>query len=383
MTSPVNSSNLLKYAVPQIEIGEYVAAVEGSPQYNVGANTQSRFLKSGTYYDITQYPKLYEKIGLGIDLDTWIPRTVSPATTSAIYTMYYSNGLYLAGGFGGLLYTSTDTITWTSRTSGITSSIYSIFYGNGLYVYGAAAGIRTSTDAITWTARTINNTTDIRGITYGNGLFVYVDNGGGVGTSTDGITWTSRIATPSSQLLSVTYGNGLFVLGGTGGVLFTTTNGTSISPPTTLSIAQTIISLAYGNGLYIASVFSSNIFTSTDAITWTARTTAEAYGSAVYGNGVYLVSGGKLVNGGFTGPSTSENGLVWTSRRLSAIASPGAICYGNGICALGTSIGEIYSTPVPEANKSFIPTKSTAAITSYSNTWPTSTGKLVYYVRAK
>jgi hypothetical protein len=51
------------------------------------------------------------------------------------------DGLYVYGGNGGVLGTSTDAITWTRRTPGTTSSIRALTYDNGLYVYGGVGGV--------------------------------------------------------------------------------------------------------------------------------------------------------------------------------------------------------------------------------------------------
>ena len=106
---------------------------------------------------------------------------------------------------------------WTTRTSGTTSIIYSLTYGNGIYVYGGWGGVlATSTDGTTWTAQASGSSTYIFALTYGNGLFVYVGSTGASGTSTNAITWTSLTAPTSNALNAVTYGNGLYVYGGYG-----------------------------------------------------------------------------------------------------------------------------------------------------------------------
>jgi len=50
--------------------------------------------------------------------------------------MFYFNNLYFYVGDFGLMGTSTDAITWTSRMSGTSTAIYALTYGNGLYVTG-------------------------------------------------------------------------------------------------------------------------------------------------------------------------------------------------------------------------------------------------------
>jgi hypothetical protein len=55
---------------------------------------------------------------------------------------------------------------------------------------GEAGQLRTSTDAITWVTRTSTfGTTAIEFVAFGGGLFVAVGGGATVRSSSDGITW--------------------------------------------------------------------------------------------------------------------------------------------------------------------------------------------------
>lgn len=91
------------------------------------------------------------------------------------------NSLFIIGGTGGMVATSPDGITWTTRTPAIgAGTVFGASYGAGLYVvvgsitgaftYGA---IFTSPDLVTWTQRTSTTFDDvspskfIQGITYG------------------------------------------------------------------------------------------------------------------------------------------------------------------------------------------------------------------------
>ena len=66
-----------------------------------------------------------------------------------------SSGLFIAVGMSGVILTSSDGTTWTSRTSGSSHSMWNIFYGNSTFVaVGNSGTILTSSDGITWTSRT-------------------------------------------------------------------------------------------------------------------------------------------------------------------------------------------------------------------------------------
>ena len=65
----------------------------------------------------------------------------------------YVNRTFVAVGRGGLILTSADGTTWTSRTTYTSNDLYDVTYGNSKFVavglYGTTV---TSSDGITWTA---------------------------------------------------------------------------------------------------------------------------------------------------------------------------------------------------------------------------------------
>jgi hypothetical protein len=70
---------------------------------------------------------------------------------------------------------------------------------------GDIGTILTSSDAITWTSRTSGTSNKLRGITYGNSPLVAVGKSGTILTSYDATTWTSRISGTSEHLRRVTF----------------------------------------------------------------------------------------------------------------------------------------------------------------------------------
>ena len=68
------------------------------------------------------------------------------------------SGLFVATGQSATILTSTDGISWTSRTSGIseTNSIWETSYGNSTFaVVGDNGTILTSADGTSWTSRNV------------------------------------------------------------------------------------------------------------------------------------------------------------------------------------------------------------------------------------
>ena len=136
-------------------------------------------VKDDAIYLQADYPELFSQLGL-VMAKAALKVHNSPQVYNEIRTICYGNGLFVYGGDSGVVETSTDGITWDTRTSGTTSTIYALTYGNGLFVYGSYGGpnayIGTSTDGITWQTNKIgvstNLSTQVSTITYGNGLFV-------------------------------------------------------------------------------------------------------------------------------------------------------------------------------------------------------------------
>jgi len=140
---------------------------------------------------------------------TWTQRLTANVDNNSFTKIEYNgSNLWVAVGSGGLLYSSTDGKTWTSRTSQFgADGIQDVAYGNGLWVaVGSAGKISTSSDGTTWTARTANmGTNTINAVTYANSLWVAVGNGGGT-TNTGGITYSTNGTTWTRKSQSLTVG---------------------------------------------------------------------------------------------------------------------------------------------------------------------------------
>ena len=97
---------------------------------------------------------------------------------SYIYSLYYGNGKYIAGGNSGKMTYSIDGVNWNEVADSAfgSSYMYSICYGNGKYVASGMNGrVIYSTDGINWTAvmnSTFGSPSYIYSICYGNGIYV-------------------------------------------------------------------------------------------------------------------------------------------------------------------------------------------------------------------
>jgi len=173
------------------------------------------------------------------------------------------------------------TSNWTAGSALPASTFADLSYGNGIYVaVGGTASAASSTDAVTWVTRTIPTlgAGTYSAVTYGNGYFVAISTGNLVtAISTNGIAWSAGGNLPSNTTwTSVTYGNGRFVAVASGGrvTAFSIDNGTTwYSYSVGLPVSATWSTIKYGQGLFFAvAQATTSAATSPDGINWTLRT---------------------------------------------------------------------------------------------------------------
>lgn len=281
---------------------------------------------------------------------TWTVITGNPTKTpvnisTTLDRFGYMNGEYVfvSGDLNSSsvreVFDSTDLVTWT-KNSMQTGGVNTIFYGNGVYVAGGASGaLQTSTNLVTWTTRTSGfGTTTIQAGTYGATTYVLVGANGVMTTSTNATTWTTRTSTFGTSTINlVRYLNNLFIACGNGGTISTSTNATTWTTRTS-GVTTALRGLAYGASRYIVVGNSNVIRSSTDAVTWSAVTNPAgitdsgfAWYDASFNNDIFLVSGfytDSTTQGLGALYLTSTNGTTWTSRRNDKIAWYGTYSTG-------------------------------------------------------
>ena len=245
---------------------------------------------------------------------------------------------------------------------------------NNLWVaVGYSGQLRTSTDARTWVTQNSNfGNTSIISVAYGNNLWVAGGWDGQLRTSTDAITWVTRNSNFGiTNINSVAYGNNLWVAAGWTGQLRTSTNAITWTTRTSNFGNSHINSVAYSNNLWVAVGQNGQLRTSTDTITWVTRITQITFTiqAVGYGNGLWAI--GSTIGGRV---NTSTDTINWATR-VSGI--PGAIfriVYGNGLWVIsnqhdGPSISDrIFST-------------STDGITWTTRIWTTNTANFGFSSR--
>lgn len=250
----------------------------------------------------------------------WVLRTTGFNATA--WVLGYGNGLYAMGGTSGTLSTSTDTVTWTLRTSGFgTNGIQGYTYGNNTHIlYGANGNIRASTNGIFWTARTSSTVNSLGnagntypGSIYANNLHITTGANGAFLISTDSIIWTLRTTGFGTTTgWATAYGNSLYLLSSGSGLLRTSTDNITWTLRTT-GTTSGVNSIQYLSPNYYYFTNGGTIFSSTDSIVWVSRASGL---SALYTS---AVSDNSFVTGGASGSIYSSiDGILWISRTSGA-----------------------------------------------------------------
>jgi len=179
---------------------------------------------NGKYVLIGTTPTDY--MATSTDLVTWEETDKQPIRLM----LKKDNNIYGLHSTSSNILDMTNIPLWIKRTSPVvTRTPTSFIYGNNEYVYAGNTGMLvTSTDAVTWTSRSSNTTDNILSLIYDNtnSVYSYVDSGRRFRTSTDLTTWTDRIGNIASTVTVAngTYLNNKTIYGTQGGTIFTAAN---------------------------------------------------------------------------------------------------------------------------------------------------------------
>ncbi len=233
------------------------------------AYTPVTTLTTNTYVAVGQAGSIFSSS----DALTWTARTSN--VTANLRTVVFTGPQFVAVGDGGTIVTSADGITWTTQTSGTASNLYGLsLSGSFVVAVGANGTILTSTDGgTTWTAQTSGTTADLYGVAVSTtSIFVVVGAQGTLLSSTNGTTWTVGNSQTTLDLRSVAWGTsnlvGTFVAVGAAGVLVTSTDGTTWTVQTPIA-TNTMNAIVFGSQ-WVTVGTGGAIFTSTNGITWQA-----------------------------------------------------------------------------------------------------------------
>lgn len=147
--------------------------------------------------------------------------TATTPTTNDLQGVVLHQGLWVVGGAGGTVLTSTDGTNWSAQTSGTTAFLSGAAAMNGLWVLTGDRGtILTSANGTNWFAQTSGTTNWVYRVRAVNGRLVAVGEGGVILTSTNGTNWTSLASGTTRLLHAVDYlGDSYYAVGAQGTVL--------------------------------------------------------------------------------------------------------------------------------------------------------------------
>lgn len=214
------------------------------------------------------------------------------------YDVSYGQGLFVAVGLGGAIYSSPDAITWTARTAPTLPNFSDIAFANGTFVAvgsltgGSSTPVCISSDGITWSTPATPITLSVTGVAYGNGIWVVVGNKRSWTSSDNGNTWVTHTGINDLEFVQgVSFGNGVFSAVTAIGLICISTDGvtwTTVIP----SYVGGFLDVSFGNQVFVALAGNGAVYTSPDAINWTLTRAADGrtWSTITYGNGVFVAA---------------------------------------------------------------------------------------------
>jgi Cep192 domain 4 len=275
-------------------------------------------------------------------LDHWQLKAPFPQWPSI--RISYGNGIFVAMGEPGALYTSPDGETWTWGSSGTSQSLRDVSYGGGTFVaVGEEGTILSSPDGVIWTGCNSGTGYHLNGVSYGEGIFVAVGDEGAILASSDGLTWSARDSGTHQGINKIAFGKGIFVAAGRNGTLLASNDGAVWTPQSSGTHGH-LDGIAYGKDTFVA--VGEAILTSSDGKVWAekkARGSHRIFGVA-YGGGLFAAVAD---NGGIL---TSSDASEWTARDTGTHLTLFAIAHGKErFLASGERGILLLSEPLPSA----------------------------------
>lgn len=230
----------------------------------------------------------------------------------------------------------------------IVEHMNAVTYGNGIYVaVGVAGTIYSSADATVWTRRETAVLADLHAVAWTGSVFCVVGNNGALVTSPDGVSWTVQNSGTTLNLASVAAGGGKVVVGADGGRLLTSTDASLWNAVMGSPVIERISGLIYAGSRFVAVTEGGDILTSPEAVTWT-RQLSPATGAL---SGVAYNSGTIVAVGADGVVLSSADGSTWITRRsgeperLWSVTANGSgfVAVGTGGMTLASSDGLVWS----------------------------------------
>ena len=154
---------------------------------------------------------------------TW--KVNHPSSSPSLFGIANGKDLFVAVGKNGAIFTSLDMANWTKQTSGTKEDLHGVAYGGNLFVaVGKNGAILISPDGVNWQGGTSKRPKSLHAVTYSedHSAFVAVGQDGTVLASSDGITWEELYSEAGEMLYGVACGEGRCVAVGDGIILTST-----------------------------------------------------------------------------------------------------------------------------------------------------------------
>lgn len=260
----------------------------------------------------------------------------------------FGAGTYL--GYAGIgntataFYSTNGGAVWSSTTMPA-AAYWGAFTGNGMAMVAVAGFTQASTVAaystnggVNWTPALMPVSALWNSVSWNSaaGLFVAVGSGY-VATSPTGAVWTLQNPVQADSYSTSVSANGITIISSSQPrtTYLTTVNGTAFVQRTGYGALWG--SASYGNGVYLATTgFGSNVAsTSVDGLSWSASALPAAanWVASAFGNGVFVA----IADNGTTAASSAD-AVSWTPQTLPANARWAALTYGTNFVAVAGTL---------------------------------------------
>lgn len=269
---------------------------------------------TGCYYVAVGHSKIVSSP----DGVNWSVYDLSP-TYRSFQSVASGNGRFVAVGHNGIIYDSTNGVSWNEQPVVINESLTNIEFVNNQFVISVLnSDMLISEDGVNWTQKTAPYAL-MYGIHYAKGRYVYVGSDGKLFHSEDLDNWTVVYTGMNSSLVDVCYGqNGAgrmnVVLNSSGGILRSFDYGITWTPNGVTGLTSSLAGITWTGSRFIVVGSSGNIFTASEyADKWYKKVsnTTQNLKKVAAGNGLAVVVGnsGTIV----TAPSLGDY-TTWTVR---------------------------------------------------------------------
>jgi hypothetical protein len=228
---------------------------------------------------------------------------VNASFSATVRAMDFGAGVFVVVGDSGNIWSSTDGITWTQRTSGHTNAIQRVSFANGVFLAAGPSNIMRSTDGITWTnlatgpgtqcysVRFVGSDTWLVG--YASSTYLRSTNNGGSFSSATMVAGYTAVGSFAEN------GSGFVLAGVNGGALvFSTNRGSSWTNLGALTGMSGITTVVFYGGRFIIRSDGLQVFLSVNDAPSASSTANLVSTDSVYitRNGYNMLSGA-LANG--------------------------------------------------------------------------------------